>query len=99
MTKSVLHNKQVALLVTNVDDENDVHVYVGQVVCEETEQYFLNGSMGWKLSLDNEQISRLTPVTEKMKDIFLNADYFIPLSISIVPDKTNDSYLPTGLKW
>jgi len=82
-----------------MDKENDAHVYVGHVIYEDNEQYFLNDSMGWKLSLDIEQISRATPVTEKMKDIFLNADYFIPLSLSVVPDKINNGYIPTGLKW
>ena len=76
-----------------------MHVYVGQVIYEDNKQYFLNESMGWKLSLDNEQISRLTPVTETMKEIFLNADYFILLSLSIIPDKINNGYIPTGLKW
>ena len=94
-----LKDKQVALLIWNTEKEDDAHVYVGQIIQSEAGQYFFNESMGWKLDIDDEQISRLTVVSEDMKDIFLNSDYFISLSMGIVPDDKTDGYIPTGLKW
>jgi hypothetical protein len=99
MSKINLKDKKIALLIWNTEKEDDAHVYIGQIIQEEAESYFLNASMGWKLNLDPEQISRLTPVTNEMKEILLHSDYFISLSMGVLPDDNNEGYIPTGLKW
>lgn len=99
MNQLNLQDKQIALLIWNTEKEDDAHIYIGKIAQIETGYYFVNESKGWNLELDNEQLSRATPVSEDMKDIFLNADYFISLSMRLIGDENTDDYIPTGLKW
>ena len=94
-----LEDKEIALLIWNTEKENDAHVYLGKLILKGSAHYFINESKGWQLELDSEQLSRMTPVEEDMKEIFLNAEYFIPLSMGLIEDKETDDYIPTGLKW
>jgi hypothetical protein len=38
------------------------------------------------------------PVPDDVRDILLNAEYFINMSIGPLPED-EETYIPTGLKW
>ena len=99
MDYNQLKTKSVALLIWNTEKENDAHVYIGAIIKEEAGFHFVNKSQGWKLSLDEEKMQRLEEVTEDMKEVFLGADYFISLSMTTLPNKDNQDFIPTGIKW
>jgi hypothetical protein len=99
MDYNFIKDKLVALLIWNADQENDVHVYVGRIILENTKLLFSNESKGWRVNLDEEQFDRLKEVPPDMKDTFLDADYFISLSMTNLPNENNEGFSPTGMNW
>lgn len=54
----------------------------------------------WMTSLDKEQLSRLKPVPDDLKELLLNADYALSMSVGDLLE-TGDTadYKETGMKW
>jgi len=99
MIYSELENKSIALLIWNTEKEDDAHVYLGRLRQESDNVIWFNEEKNWCVSLDAEQLDDLTVVPADMKEIFLAADYFISLSMSILPNGDSQGFLPTGMKW
>jgi hypothetical protein len=99
MNYSVIHDKQIALLISNTEKEDDVHIYIGKVVREGTQLIFVNSSQNWRVSLSKAQFGRIMKVTEEVKEIFFPAEYFLPMSITSLPENSNEDFDSTGLKW
>lgn len=96
---SKYENKSIAVLIWNTEKENDAHVYVGKILQVENGFYFSNESKGWQISLDTEQMARIKEVSGEEKEIFLQADYFLPLSMVSLPDDKAGNFENTGLRW
>src|ERR1700712_5315167 len=95
-----LKDKNITLIVWNADKENDVHIYLGKLLSDNGGVFFLNEERGWKLSLSEDQLSSLRPVSDDLKVTLLNADYALSMSMSGLPGNqdTND-LTPTGMQW
>jgi hypothetical protein len=91
--------KSIALLVWNTEVENDAHVYLGRIKKEEEDFVFVNDEKGWRISLDNIKLDRLKSVTSELKEMFLNADCVISLSMRGLPDEPGRDFNPTGIRW
>jgi hypothetical protein len=48
----------------------------------------------------DDALERLQRVKEEVKDVFSGADFFIPLTVSPLPEGTEPAdFIATGLKW
>jgi hypothetical protein len=90
--------KRIALVVANVENEDDVHVYLGQLQIQNGSSCFINVEKGWLLDLNEEQLSRLKPVAEELKITLLNADFYLPMTIRPFPEEGHEEYVRTNLK-
>ena len=99
MNLEELTKKAIALIIWNTEKEDDVHVYLGRLKFENGEACFINEEKGWRFSLDEEQLSRLRPVDDDLKETLLNADYAISLSMAVLPESGTEGFEKTGMKW
>jgi hypothetical protein len=94
-----LKDKDVALIIWNTEKEDDVHVYLGKIILEEDTFYFINEHRKWKVSLNSEQLERLKLVPEDLKQILLQANYSLSVTIADLPDDNSDGLIYTGINW
>jgi hypothetical protein len=99
MNLADVKDKTVALIVWNTKKEDDVHVYLGKLQEEKDEYFFVNEEKSWRVSLDNEQLNRLQPVSDDLKETLLNADYALSMSMGDLPQSNSENYKATGMKW
>jgi hypothetical protein len=91
--------KCITLVVTNVDKEDDVHVYAGLLQIQDGQYSFVNEERGWRVQLDKEQLGRITPVGEELREMLLGGDYYLPLTVGSLAENSQDEVFKTGLKW
>jgi hypothetical protein len=91
--------KDIALVVENIEKENDVCVYLGRMINEKDEFFFINEAQSWRVSLNTDHIKRLKLVPDQLKSILLNADYFFTMTIATLPDLSHEGFSDTSLKW
>ncbi|MDE3247385.1 MAG: hypothetical protein KGO82_01915 [Bacteroidota bacterium] len=99
MEKALLINKSIALIVFNTEHDEDVRVFLGICEANHNQYYFVNEENGWKVSLSEEQLERIQPVSEETKEILLFADCALPVTMRDLPADDNDELVKTGLKW
>jgi hypothetical protein len=100
MNLSEIEDQSIALIIWNRDKENDVHVYSGKLKYLNGTYAFVNEENGWKVSLNDEQLSRLKPVTPDLKEMLLNADYALSLNMGELPEAGNKGGEEnTGINW
>jgi hypothetical protein len=92
-------NKKIALVVWNSEKENDAHVYLGAIIQRDNTFYFVNEEKKWKLRLDDNKLNDLKEVNDEVKEILLNAELFLTLTIAELPGTADEGYSPTGMKW
>lgn len=88
----------IALVVWNLDKEDDVHVYVGQLIRNGADYFFNNDKKGWTVPIQPDKIKEIRKVTADLKETLLNADYSLNLTIGDLTDNQGQ-YIPTGMKW
>jgi hypothetical protein len=98
MNREEIRDKPVALVVWNTEKQDDVHVYVGKLVLDLEECFFVNQQNGWKLRLSDEQMNQIEPIPERLKTVLLGADYALNLTIGSLPD-TITGAMRTGMQW
>lgn len=96
---SIINNKSIALVVWNTENENDAHIYLGEIVQKGEDYYFVNEPQKWDFRLDKDKLDELSVVTEDMKEMLLNADLCLQLTIASIPDGSQKGFSPTGMKW
>src|SRR3954470_12500907 len=94
-----LEGKLICLVIWNTEIENDVHAYAGKIICENNQYCFVNEERNWRVSLDDEQLKRLTPTPIELKEPLLNAEYYINMSMGNIPEESKDVFIDTGLNW
>jgi len=99
MNLDELNGKSLSLIVWNTKKEDDAHVYLGKLYLENGEGYFINQEKGWKVSLDEEQLNRIDPVPGDLKEMLLDADYALSMSMGDLPDTNTEEFKATGIKW
>jgi hypothetical protein len=97
-----LVGKKIALLLigTKENGDDDWVVFAGTV-------YEVNGALyvdfggRWPLfEIRDEWAARVRPTDDKSRDILLDAELFIPLTVGNLPDDAPPSeFQETGLKW
>ena len=99
MNLTDLTDKAIALIVNNIEKENDVCVYLGKLQVDNGKYYFVNEEEAWNVSLDKEQLKQLKPVPDNLKEILLYADYALSLSLGSLPGLDSKGDIATGMKW
>ena len=94
-----LKDKKVALLITNIEKENDVRVYLGEIVEIESELCFINKTRGWNIALDLDKFKELQEVPETLKEILLNADFYLTMTLGNLPNDSVEGFKKTGMNW
>ncbi len=69
MNYSALQNKSIALLIWNTEMEDDIHVYLGQIVQDESGFKFINEAKGWRVSLSDRQMAGINAVSAEAKEV------------------------------
>lgn len=98
VTLTDLENKSLALVIWNQGKEDDVHVYLGQLNKTDVGLIFKNEEKGWTVPIDESKLEKIRIVTDDIKLMLLNADFYLNLTIG---DMVNNegNYIPTGMKW
>ena len=94
-----IKDKTVCLIIWNTEKADDMHVYLGKLFFSNNRYQFINQEKGWRVSLEEEDLSRLKPVTDTLKETLLNADYSFTISRGSLPDSDTDNFQSTGMKW
>ena len=94
-----LKGKKIALIIWNIEDENDVRVFLGEITEKNNAVHFINPLKGWDVALDSDKLSEIKQVSEDMKGILLDADYCLSVTLGTLPNDSTEDFLPTGLKW
>jgi hypothetical protein len=94
-----LIGKSISMIVWNTEKDDDVHVYLGRLHFENNDYWFINQDKGWRVALDEEQLTRLKPVPDDLREILLNADYSLSMTIGDLPDTEKGQHQSTGMNW
>jgi hypothetical protein len=99
MNLKELEGKSLSLIVWNIQKDDDVNVYLGRFQMANGEIYFVNKEKGWRVSLDEEQLNRLKPVSDDLKETLLGADYALSMSMDDLPEMGTEEFKATGMNW
>ena len=95
-----ISNKSVSLIVVNLDKEDDVHVYLGNIVSTADGPHFVNTDKKWDVSLSEEVLSEIRVVPSSLKETLLGTDLYFTLRMKDIPEgESLTQYTKTGLKW
>ena len=92
-------DKVISIIVWNTEKEDDVQVFRGKLQIHNRGVFFVNEEQGWRVSLHEEQLSRLKSVPGELKETLLNSDYALSLSMGEFPQFKFREYQRTGMKW
>lgn len=98
--KSELKNKTIAIIAVDVDskDEENLVVYSGTINLKD-DQLFFNRDGNNLFEISDWQ-ERIKIVGDDVKNILLDCNYSLTLSIGDLPENENpNDYKETGLKW
>jgi len=94
----VIRDKSLALIVVDLNDEDNVMVYSVNIDVMNDKIFFTHSDIK-PLEITDWQ-ERIQVVSEELKDILCESDYSLTLSIENLPSDENvENYLNTGLKW
>ena len=92
-------DKALALVLWAKDenDDDDVAVFKGQMI-EKNGMYFLQRDNNVTIEIREEWLPKIEQIPEELKEILLNCDYQLPLTVGNIE---NDSGISErlGLKW
>ncbi len=93
-------NKRLALVLWAEDEEgeDDVVVFSGIFIQDKGNYYLQREGNEPNPEIRKEWLSRIKVVPEDLKDIFLNCEYQLPLSVGDA-EETSGSMESFGLKW
>ena len=94
-----LKEKAIALIVWNSEKENDVKVFLCKLQLQNNKPVLINEESGWSVSLDMEQLNKLEPVSDELRETLLNADYALSMTMGNLPESKFQQYRATGIKW
>ena len=91
----------VGLVIENTAKQNDIKIFYGKIVNNDSENYFTNEGENFKVSLDDKQLNRIKKVDKKMrKEIpsFKNCEYILWMKMADLKDENQD-LKKTGINW
>lgn len=95
-----LDGKPLALLLIGEDEngEEDWAVFRGTARWEGTDLHFVRD--GVDFAVPDGAVSRIRPVDPGIRDVMLDAEYYIPLSVGPLPaEAVTADFICTGLEW
>ena len=92
-------NKTLALVLWSKDEngEDEVAVFSG-ILIKKNETFFLEREDDKNPEILEEWLSRITKIPEDLKEMLMNCEYQLALSVGDV-DETPESYENFGLTW
>jgi hypothetical protein len=97
-----LTGKKLAILAVGNDDKEETEAAVFTGIARWSNGHlFLDRDCNQKpFQIPDDTLERIKSVPEKVSDIFLGAEFYIPMSIGPLPKDANpEDYTQTGLKW
>ncbi|HMO41532.1 MAG TPA: hypothetical protein PKE26_16050 [Kiritimatiellia bacterium] len=94
--------KTVALVMMGIDEsvEDDWVVVKGHIEADGDSLMFIHGGTPDRFPLPDDALDRISPTTSDTREILLDADLHLFLSVGPKPDdEENNDYIKTGLKW
>ena len=103
LTKNLetLEFNSVGMVIENTEEQNDVKIYHGKIVNNDAEKFFTNESHDIKITLDSEQINRITKVDKKMRSeipSLKNCEYIIWIKMGDLKNESQN-LKKTGINW
>ncbi len=101
MNFETLTGKKLAILAVGDDNgETEAAVFTGIARWAEGHLFLDRDESQKSFQIPDDTLERIKPVPIEVADIFLGAEFFIPMSIGPLPDNSNpDDFTQTGLKW
>lgn len=99
---SLVHGKRLAVVLIGSDEEKKEEgaVFFGIARWDGQSLQLNRGREKPSFTIPSEVLGKLQKVDEKLRDILQNADYWISLTVSPLPEGADLSqYRLTGLKW
>jgi len=97
-----LTGKKLALAIWGEDEngKDDVAVLTGRARWANGHLYLDYGRNQKPFQFPDDVLERIKPVPADVADIFLEAEFYISMSIGSLPDDADpNDYIDTGLKW
>ncbi len=91
----------VGLVIENTEKQNDVKIFYGKIVNNDSKNYFTNEDENIKLSLNDKQLHRVKKVDIKMRNeisSFKNCEYILWMRMADLKDE-NQNLKKTGINW
>ena len=91
----------VGLVIENTAKQNDIKIFYGKIVNNDSENYFTNEDEKFKVSLDDKQLNRIKKVDKKMRNeipSFENCEYILWMKMADLKDD-NQNLKKTGINW
>ena len=92
-------DKKVALILSNIDEENDVRICLGEIVNKENEYYFINRSENWNITISPNKLEEIKEVPGELKQVLLHADFYFSMTMGNLPNNSSERFISTGIKW
>lgn len=102
MDLSGLHGKRIAVLLNGQDEagEEEWAVLAGRAVWDGEKLRVDRGSGRKPFPAPYHALDRLKPVQDEVREILLDADFWLPLFVGPLPeDADQGEYESTGLNW
>ena len=102
MNLDYLTGRKLAILAVGDDEkgETDAAVFTGLARWANGHLYLDREDNQKPFEIPDDTLDRIKPVPPTVTDIFLDAEFYIPMSIGPLPDDEDTKrYLQTGLKW
>ena len=97
-----VNGKKLALVAWSKDDKgnDDVAVFTGIARWNGKEIFFDRGSTQQGFTFPEDWLERIKTVPQDIKDIVIDSEYYISLSVGDLSNDTDQSgFISTGLKW
>ena len=92
-----LNGRRFAVILLSQDE--DGAIFAGAVRINQGRIYMDRGKLP-PFEILPEWIDRIKPVSSEVKDILLDADFCLMLTVGCLPDgASTDDYIKTGIKW
>lgn len=91
----------VGMVIENTEEKNDVKIFYGKIVNNNSEKYFTNESNNIKITLDDEQMNRLEKVDSKMRHevpSLKNCEYILWMKMRDL-NENKQNLKKTGINW
>ena len=98
----VLNNKSIALLIENIEKENDIKIYYGKIVKKKSDYFFVGTNNKINITLDIEKLNRIKKIDidiESKVPSLKECEYFLWLKMDSFRKENKEYLKDTGINW